>query len=189
MAVDKFSSAAGPNTGLIKVVPTSVAVGSGSASVDTNGSVTFSGATSLVIDGIFTSNYANYRVIYEAITISGNGGISLEFRRNGVTTQDSYLYNKIRSYSTLVNSATGGTTNIDITYGGMYAAPAHSLIEIMGPQVANKTSFNTRNFVQDSTEYIQSSTAGYQNSSTQFDGIRFAGPTLSGSVRIYAYNQ
>ena len=33
MAVDKFSSAAGPQMGLIKLIPTGVTVGSGTASV------------------------------------------------------------------------------------------------------------------------------------------------------------
>ena len=50
--------------GMKLVVPSSVAVGSGSGSVATQGTVTFSGASSVSINGCFSSTYDNYRILF-----------------------------------------------------------------------------------------------------------------------------
>jgi hypothetical protein len=53
----------GSRAGLAKIVPSSVAVGSGTGSSDTTGKVTFSGASTVSLNGVFTSSYRNYKII------------------------------------------------------------------------------------------------------------------------------
>jgi len=50
-----------PGTRLI--IPSSVAVGSGSGSVSTSGTVTFSGASSVSINDVFSATYDTYQIV------------------------------------------------------------------------------------------------------------------------------
>jgi hypothetical protein len=63
--VSKLSDGVGTNLtpGLTQIIPTSVSVGSGSGTVSAGGAVTFSGATSISLNGAFTSTYQNYRLL------------------------------------------------------------------------------------------------------------------------------
>lgn len=77
---------------LTKIIPTSVTVGSGSGSVSASGVITFSGASSLIITGCFTSTYEFYKVL-------GNmwGGstptLKLQLRYGSTTQTSGYVGN------------------------------------------------------------------------------------------------
>ena len=78
--------------GMKMVVPTSVAVGSGSGSVDTNGAVTFSGASSVSLNGCFTSAYQNYSIIVNDDSASATGYQLFRLRTNGTDNSTSNYY-------------------------------------------------------------------------------------------------
>jgi len=80
-------------SGLVKIVPTSVAVGSGSGSASALGIVTFSGASSVSLNGVFSSTYKNYRINFDNIIMPvGAGGTDmlLRLRANGTNTTTNY---------------------------------------------------------------------------------------------------
>lgn len=54
----------GQDGGLVPIIPPTVTVGSGSASVSANGNVSFTGATSIMLNGIFTSAYDHYKIFF-----------------------------------------------------------------------------------------------------------------------------
>ena len=61
--------AGGGSRGLNQIIPTSVAVGSGTATVGTNGKVSFTTVgTNLSINGCFSSTYTNYKVLIKPYT-------------------------------------------------------------------------------------------------------------------------
>lgn len=66
-----------PDAGLVQVSPASVAVGSGSATVTGNGSVEFSGASTVSLNDIFNANYDRYKII---INQTGTAAGQLRFR-------------------------------------------------------------------------------------------------------------
>jgi hypothetical protein len=55
----------GSRAGLAKVVPSSVAVGSGTGSASTTGTVTFSGCSSVSLNDVFSATYDNYQIVVE----------------------------------------------------------------------------------------------------------------------------
>ncbi|WP_445775612.1 hypothetical protein, partial [Shewanella sp.] len=63
----KWAAAAASGTrGLQQIIPSSVAVGSGTATVGANGAITLSGVgTNLSINGCFTGSYTNYKVVWD----------------------------------------------------------------------------------------------------------------------------
>ena len=53
-----------PDAGLVQLMPGSVAVGSGSSTVNGNGQVSFSGASSVSFNDVFSATYDNYKIIF-----------------------------------------------------------------------------------------------------------------------------
>jgi len=64
--------------GLVLIRPTSVVNGT----IGTNGTVTFSGTTSVSLNGVFSSEYSKYKILYDA-TLSINDGLYFRLRQNG----------------------------------------------------------------------------------------------------------
>ncbi len=62
--------------GLTQVIPTSVTVGSGTAAVAANGQITISGASNLVVNGVFSSRFENYKMVMSQVSVTtGTAGI------------------------------------------------------------------------------------------------------------------
>jgi len=97
-------------SGLVKVVPTSVAVGSGSGSSDSLGTVTFSGASSVSLNGVFNSTYANYKIMFMANAASATTTLYFRFRTTSDDTGTNYY-----AASNGVNWSNGGVSNNLIT--------------------------------------------------------------------------
>jgi len=102
----------GSRAGLAKIVPSSVAVGSGTGSADSLGTVTFSGASSVSLNGIFTSTYENYK-IKVILTTSGNATVSARYRASNsdITSANYDLYGFYVGYSSaLTRVSSNGQT-------------------------------------------------------------------------------
>jgi hypothetical protein len=99
-------------TGSKLVVPTSVAVGSGSGSVGTSGAVTFSGASSVSLNGCFSSTYDTY-LVTGYIEASATDTLNFRVRLSGTDNSSAnYNYQELRAESTAVLGArtTGAST-------------------------------------------------------------------------------
>jgi hypothetical protein len=172
--------------GLAKVVPTSVAVGSGSGSVDSNGAVTFSGASTVDISGCFTSAYQNYRIIYTSSGSGGDLGIRLGTGGSFNATSGNYRWNAqyaVYTSSTIsgANSSTTGTYFILGNTGFV------SIVDIFRPFEVANTSYIVLNSRDD---YGFVSGGGAMTVTTSYDQIRFfptGGGTISGTIRVYGY--
>lgn len=185
--------------GMRMVVPTSVAVGSGSGSVDSNGKVTFTTASSISLNGCFTSTYENYKLL---ITISGNSAhdaeIRLRLRASGTDTTSANYNNAnyaFRSNNTANNYGAAGQTSIP--FGQIESAFSTNAnyfynIDISQPQLAVNTKIVYLGQDTDgSSNYVSRGGGGLLNLTTQYDGITFyndnANGTLSGTARVYGY--
>jgi hypothetical protein len=200
MAVDKFSNAAGPQHGLIKIVPTSITVGSGSGSSDGNGNIVFSGASSITINGCFSSNYENYKIFHYGLQNTAYGTHSLQFTIGGtVTGAANFGYQGFASFqanSTAVVWTDGATTNNAAAYGanGANAGNKFSQVtEILQPALADATFLHTLAWSQGTGAGTNTSsfTNGWNSyTGAGFDGFRITASsgTMTGKFRIYGYN-
>jgi hypothetical protein len=169
--------------GMKLVVPTSVAVGSGSGSVATQGTVTFSGASSVSINGCFTSTYDNYMILIDSTFGTTSGTMQARMRLSGTDNSESlYVRQFMRGTSTSVATNTDTKTFFDCgdlsnTYRTKFK------LELNQPAAAVVT-----------TAQSNGSHAGYinttflvHNKSVAYDGITIYPDTstLTGTVRIY----
>jgi hypothetical protein len=176
--------------GLIPLTPTSVAVGSGSATINAGGSVTFTGASSVSLNGVFSSTYTNYYAILNMTATSTEQDVSCRLRASGTDTSTStyqYLRSQLyTSYSASETTTTGfylGTTDISRIY-------AHNTtMTFYNPNLAQRTGINTNNVIVDINNNVYSRPiAGNQTGSTQYDGFTlYVGGNFAGTVMVYGY--
>ena len=185
-------SAAGTSTwstpspgGLVQIVPTSVAVGSGSGSVDANGAVTFSTASSLSLNDVFSASYDNYRIILTG-NLSSNVEVKLRYRVSGADNSTAnYNFQRLSGSSTTVSAArTTGATSQDFCIWDANLSSAQ--LEIFRPFLTEATGsyaigaadgVTTQNF------------AGRFSGATSFTGFTIfpTSGTITGSMRVYGY--
>jgi hypothetical protein len=173
------------------ITPTSVAVGSGSATINAGGSVTWTGASSVSLNGVFSSSYTNYLAIVNLTATSTEQNFSMRLRAAGTDTSSSTY----RRYRIALTSGASGTqtTTTSMEIGGFnstYITGSGFQMTFYGPNVANRTAFQSISQQADSNndQSVQIAT-GSQSDSTQFDGFTlFVGGTFAGTVTVYGYS-
>ena len=174
-------SASAPGMDLI--TPTSVA---GSGVTLSGGEVTFSAATTISVNGVFTATYDNYRMVWESSLAAGEQSLGIRMRLSGTDNSSSnytsqYLF--ADAASTGQGRQTGQTshlaTNISVnrTFG---------VTDIGSPALAQRTALITNSTVDASTPTTRFYT-GAQTQATAFDGISLipAASSMTGKLRIY----
>lgn len=96
-------------------IPSSVQVGSGSASVAADGTVTFSGASSVSLNGVFDGLGADMYEIVATFSSSGTVGIGSRLRVSGVDQTSGYAYAAI--FSLLAGTVTGSPSGAAGQFG------------------------------------------------------------------------
>ena len=179
--------------GLVSVAPTSVGKtgASSTATASTNGQVTFALCETLLLNGVFTSAYSNYRIVFSGFA---SAGASLFARMSvGGTPSTAASYNRqeiVASNTALAGVRNTGQTswnvanNIGTTDGDNFS------MDIFNPQAAKNTTLNVLSFSPAAGSYWQSIGA-YFTAATVFDGIQFfpTSGTFSGTITVYGYNQ
>ena len=190
--VHDFSAATvtGVPQGLVLVTPTSIANTGGSASVS-GGAVTFTGVTSISLNGVFTSDYENYRII---IPITSTSSVyQLVFLRLRVAGSDitTSTYDYVQHYqnSSNVTGSTGGNSQTAwrIGYTGT-AQRVASVLDVLSPATTNRSRYiNLATYIDSLPQQEQES--GQQTNTSAQDGFSFyAGSgTITGTVRVYGY--
>jgi hypothetical protein len=180
--------------GLTQIIPTSVTVGSGSGSVDANGAVTFSSASSVSFNGCFSSIYSNYRIIFDINTTTSAGfALLMRLRVAGSdNTTSNYHYGSTGGRTSGANYSFGAaSTN---TWVGMQLNnnnANHGSFDILYPQATNNTYYNGNVTGQDATSFYGGCVAGYFNATTSFDSLSLivTSGAISGTARIYGYKK
>jgi hypothetical protein len=177
--------------GLRLITPTSADNGT----VGATGAVTFSGVSSVSLNGVFSSAYDNYKVILDGTVFSASCNVSFKFRTAG---------------SDLTNTYYGGWTGTNhsgtvVTWGINNGASAKLIEEVAltkracfvdmsvnGPYLTstkNATWISQGVHTSTSTGLGGAGAVSYDTTGSASDGITFlvSSGTFSGSVRVYGY--
>lgn len=151
---------------------------------------TFSGASSFSVDSVFSSTYANYKMIVVG-TNGGGAGTSIQIRfRTGGSDNTTLNYSGARN-STIYSSATSELDNSNndskFTFGRTDSSGGFWLtFDCMNPYESQQTS--CLGVESDLTR--GGAASGRFNGTTSFDGIKIinqAGNNFAGSYYIYGY--
>ena len=175
--------------GMMPVIPSSVVVGSGTASVSATGLVTFSGVSSLSFNNIFSSTFTNYKVVFSNVSCAaGNAEIRLNLRASGTNATTEY-------YGAGYVAFLGNTLGFSQIRSGNYIPGATvdagdygtSTFDFQRPYLALRTGINSRGAGYYSSNPLGMQMDGFHNFPNSYDGATFypGSGTISGTAQIY----
>ncbi len=178
-------------SGLKLIVPSSVAIGSGSSSVSTLGQVTFTSASSVSLNNVFSSTYDNYRVIVNVTSTSTNFD-PLHFRlRVSGTDNSSNNYKFHLRYFNYGGSGGDSTSSAYSSFpigsvdSGSTGTGLRASFDVIAPFQSVNTSYGTLH-----TQYNYGFYGtGITTVTTSYDGCSLvpASGTITGTISVYGY--
>lgn len=172
-------------SGMDLITPTSVA---GSGVTLSGGQVTFTAASTVSVNGCYSSAYANYIVIYEESARSAALSTFLRMRVSGSdSSAANYAYKNVAlpaNSATVTWGAQGnGTTDTSALLSSGDSSTTNYLINVASPFIATSTKMG---FVVGSTAAMQVINAAF-TAATSFDGftIYTGSGNITGTIRVY----
>jgi hypothetical protein len=157
-------------------------------------STSISGATSSSFNSVFTSTYANYRIVISALggTGTGTSEMSMRFRASGTDTSANYASQRLYGIATTAGAERDTFGSDEIWYGSTNpSGPSLSsaTMEILNPQAAVATLFLINSAGRDASGPTVNIVNGANSATTQFDGFTLISNNgnISATVRIYGY--
>jgi hypothetical protein len=170
------------------IVPTSVSVGSGSGSVSTQGTVSFSNASSVSLNNCFSSTYTNYRVVFTFTQNTSQGLTTFRLRAGTDATGTNYNYAGYYGGNTsAITRINGATTDAFFIINPVSGAREFITMDITNANVAVPTRIICDAW--QGTAQDRFSLGCSHSLSTSYDGFTFytSAGTLSGTISVYGY--
>jgi hypothetical protein len=182
----------GSRAGLAKIVPSSVAVGSGTGSANALGTVSFSGCSSVSLNDVFSATYDNYRILMPITGLVADATITARLRVSGADNSNSaYTTVLVSGNGAAASSTSTSTTSFDLSsVDGPTSAFRYVIsFDIFRPQKVDRTLFiGTVGSFTSAGASVVSSIWGSQENSTSFDGLTIlSSANITGSVSVYGY--
>lgn len=188
------SQIATSQVGLVPIKPTSVNVGSGTASVDVGGMTTFTGANAVRLNGVFTSAFSKYRIVLNIRNVGSTGNYSVQGRFS-LNTTDSAVNYDIAAIAFL--ASTGGTQQLGGLNGTQFYAgrvydsgvESMSVFDVGNVALAQNTTW-TGNYIGSYPGDLQQTIiGGVHRVATAYDGFYIGmGSNCTGTMKVYGYN-
>jgi len=187
--VYKTNATAPTDTSMASMIaPTSVA---GTGVTLSGGKVSFTSASTVSVNGCFSSAYSNYRLVINARYGTSSDTLRLRMRSNGTDNSSAYYTHSI--YTT----HSGGPSraydaNISNGYIGWVADISYNIMmDMHNPFAVDYTSWTSQaNGIGTGTAVV-GTLWGMHYAQTSFDGFTIFPPssTVTGTLRIYGYRE
>lgn len=181
---------AGSLSGLIPVKPTSVTIAGGTASVNTLGVVTFTNATALSLNGVFTSLYSNYRFV---LKVNSSVSCAAQFRFRAAGTDNSSATVTMAGIGIYANNTQTyyNTQNDSRGYLGNFNGQGTTIAEIIDPNQTTVDRYvHYQTFGVDGGTYTNYRAAFKHSAAIAFDGFTItpSAGNISGYIQVFGYN-
>jgi hypothetical protein len=170
--------------GLKLLTPSSVSVGSGSSSISSTGTVTFSGASSVTVNGVFSSAYDNYKIIIS----NGSGSTGCKLKLGSTSTGYYYWASYGRYNATTVNGENGANVAAWVNMATASSTHIHGDITLYSPYLAKSTTFENVLVTVGTGEYHWRG-GGYLNDTSSYTAFTLTADTgtINGNIQVYGY--
>jgi len=177
-------------TGLIELTPSTISVSGGSGSISATGAVSFTSASAISLNDVFSATYDVYLIQY-AMTSSTNNAFSMRLRVGGSddSTGSAYVDQLLNANTTTV-SAARTTSNIWALGGVNTALVSTVTIKLTNPFKASATGMEAR-FLNAAAGAIVNDYVGTHNQNTSYTGFSAIASTgnFTGYISVYGYNK
>lgn len=179
--------------GLTPIKPSTIDVGSGSATMSNTGLITFTSVSSVSLNDVFSSTYSTYKVIYNAAngTAGTNFGMRLRVSGSDLTTSgyQSVTMRSRSDNSTVINSFASADL-ITIGGGSTSSADLAGEVTITNPFASLRTYVNGQHSIRESDALLYIHTDGsHTRNTTSYTGLTFfpVGGVFTGTMQVYGY--
>jgi hypothetical protein len=157
----------------------------------------FSAVATQSVNGVFSSDYSNYRILVSPTTAGTNVQITIRLRASGADTSTNYASNSnLNTTATTVtaNLNLRGTDEILVNGGISTGRPSFANIDIFNPFENLNTGFliNSGNELSDGSYFYTNNTTGILKDTLSYDGFTLiisGGSNFSGSLSVYGYRK
>ena len=177
------AKAADASQGMYLITPSSIANSGGSASLS-GGAISFSGVTSISLNGVFNATYDNYVVQVYMSSASASAYPNFRMRAAGSDTSSAvYAYGFTYTSTGSTGFEIGSASSNSMTFTRFYTSIVTGLaVGLYGPYKAAHTpvsGFSTGN--------VTFAGWGYVSDSVQYDGLTLTSGSgsITGVVRVY----
>jgi hypothetical protein len=155
---------------------------------------TWTAATSVNIDSVFTSNYNNYLVLCQLVSNANNQEVYLRMRVGGVTDSGASDYAQVVDQRYAATAALSGSNATDaLTLGGVsttsYTTYEINIFQPFDATVSTQTYAQGMNIQASYTADFRT-TRGFRRTAKSHDGFTVAtlsATTIAGTIRVYGY--
>lgn len=192
LATDVETVISGLGSGLNIVTPTSIANSGGSASAS-GGAVTFTGVSSISLNGVFSATYQRYLVTYSGGGSAAPGtACNLRLRASGTDASGAnYFMQRSQFYGSAVAAVRSASqTSITCGFWDSISTMEASCVINKPFAAANTVFLGTAGSNSDTGNNGQlDGTYGSHSLTTSYDGITFlpGTGTITGLIRVYGY--
>lgn len=183
----------GRSGGLIPMRPTSVVIGTGTGSASALGVVSFSGATSITLNNVFTSAYRNYRIVINIDNASTQMSLGQQLTSGGTAATGGNYY-----WAGWWGSVTGNGPGLLAaqTQTNWYMIEATNTVswfnhvqDIFNPAIAKETSMTGAGGTY-SNAWRGVGYNCFHQVATAYDGMKFTptAGTVNGTIQVFGYN-
>lgn len=179
--------------GLIPIRPTSATIATGSGSANSLGVVSFTGATSVTLNGVFTSEYKNYKIVISHSAFSVNSGIYYRWSSAGTPASGNSYYRSGFYYDATGTTGSQNAQPDNKLYLGDWTGnhEGHAIIEVQGVAESRFTGSMSNAVGRFSAGNLRA-VVQYTNyeATTVFDGIQLfpLSGNCGGTIQVFGYN-
>jgi len=174
--------------GMVLLTPSSVSKTGTSATVGTNGTVTFSACSVLSLNGVFSAKYRNYLI---SASYTSNQGNPLRARLRSSGTDDAsanaYYRQELETSGTSFTGSSGTNSFWEVAFIEQGTYDTAFNMYLYCPFLADESIFRT--VTQNNANFASiRDYSGIHDVSSSFDGITFICPgamVLTGSISVY----
>jgi len=186
--IDIGGTGATTGSALVPIVPSSVSVSTGSATVNSNGMVTVTNANNVQLRNVFSSQFINYRIVYRGV-LNSNSGFTIYFV-TGTTANTTGNYAQNNAWwGSRGNNSTSSTNATQ--FGGFFGHNRQGWSgDIFSPNLAQRTHiYGIGHASADSDGAGEMHVDGCTfKADTVFDGIQLSANLYqSATFQVYGY--
>ena len=178
--------------GLVSMKPTSIVHAGTSASINADGGVDFSAVTSLSLNGVFTSDYDNYLIVFGADSTGGGAEPNMFIRMRTAGTDASASNYTYQTLIAAASTVSGGrqSSQAEAQIGRIANTETVLHIHVYGPYLAQPTAARGVIGVGKDGAYIIDCAATH-SLSTSYDGITIypSSDSMNGNVHVFGYEE
>jgi hypothetical protein len=185
------------SSGLVPIYPQDVTSdGTTSATVNSSGKVTFTGATFISLGTIFSDEFRNYKVVFNQTESNGATATNFRYINNSNTelTGNLYYRNVLAAETASVAPASSAIalTNLVTVLGAPTFRIGHSEITFFGPRagVHPRSLSNSASANLSTASRMEQATSFYNSTTEIMKGLIFRGngtQRITGTIEVYGY--